>query len=86
MQPVWNLVNRLRTKWSTSTKQENEMNGETCWLIACLGNPGRQYEGTRHNMGFDVGDRIIEKYGITQSGVKFNAIDVAEDAKATEPL
>ena len=74
MQPVWNLVNRLRTKWSTSTKQENEMNGETCWLIACLGNPGRQYEGTRHNMGFDGGDRIIEKYGITQSGVKFNAM------------
>lgn len=44
------------------------------YLIAGLGNPGRQYEGTRHNMGFDVIDCLIEKYGIAQSGVKFNAM------------
>lgn len=44
------------------------------YLIAGLGNPGRQYEGTRHNMGFDVIDCLIEKHGIPQSGVKFNAM------------
>ena len=30
-----------------------------------LGNPGRQYENTRHNIGFDVVDAIAEKAGIT---------------------
>ena len=44
------------------------------YLIVGLGNPGRQYEGTRHNMGFDTIDYLIEKYRIPQSGVKFNAM------------
>lgn len=34
------------------------------FIIAGLGNPSRQYEGTRHNVGFDVIDRISEKYNI----------------------
>lgn len=44
------------------------------YLIAGLGNPGRQYEGTRHNMGFDTMDCLIEKHNVPQSGVKFNAM------------
>ena len=44
------------------------------YLIVGLGNPGRQYEGTRHNMGFDTIDYLIEKYRIPQGGVKFNAM------------
>lgn len=34
------------------------------FIIAGLGNPSRKYEGTRHNVGFDVIDRISEKYNI----------------------
>ncbi|MDO4307700.1 MAG: aminoacyl-tRNA hydrolase [Eubacteriales bacterium] len=44
------------------------------YLIVGLGNPGRQYEGTRHNMGFDTIDYLIEKHRIPQGGVKFNAM------------
>ena len=44
------------------------------YLIVGLGNPGRKYEGTRHNMGFDAVDYLIEKYNIPQGGVKFNAM------------
>jgi PTH1 family peptidyl-tRNA hydrolase len=44
------------------------------FLIAGLGNPGRQYENTRHNMGFDTIDYLVEKHCIPQSGVKFNAM------------
>ena len=35
------------------------------FIIAGLGNPTMQYEGTRHNVGFDVIDRIAEKYNIS---------------------
>lgn len=44
------------------------------YLIAGLGNPGRQYQGTRHNMGFDTIDYLVEEHRIPQAGVKFNAM------------
>lgn len=44
------------------------------YIIAGLGNPGQQYQKTRHNMGFDTLDSLIEKHQIAQSGVKFNAM------------
>ena len=35
-------------------------------LIAGLGNPGDKYNGTRHNIGFEVIDKLAEKFGVTQ--------------------
>ena len=34
-------------------------------LIAGLGNPGKQYESTRHNAGFWLIDRLIDKYNVS---------------------
>lgn len=34
-------------------------------LIVGLGNPGREYEHTHHNMGFDVVDRLADSLGVT---------------------
>ena len=42
-------------------------------LIVGLGNPGREYENTRHNIGFQLLDCIADKKGITFSKSKFNA-------------
>lgn len=49
--------------------QENEM-----FLIVGLGNPGRQYEHTRHNVGFDVMDALADKYNISISEKKHRAL------------
>ena len=35
------------------------------FIIAGLGNPTLQYEGTRHNAGFDVIDALADKYNIS---------------------
>ena len=35
------------------------------FIIAGLGNPGLPYEGTRHNVGFDVIDTIADEYNIS---------------------
>lgn len=34
-------------------------------IIAGLGNPGKEYEHTRHNMGFDVIDELARRWNVT---------------------
>ena len=43
-------------------------------LIAGLGNPGKQYDKTRHNMGFDVVDELIDRHDIPQAGIAHKAL------------
>lgn len=42
------------------------------YLIVGLGNPGKEYENTRHNMGFKVLNKLSEKYNIPITKSKFN--------------
>ena len=41
-------------------------------LIVGLGNPGREYEKTRHNIGFMAIDRIVDSLGLKFDKNKFN--------------
>ena len=38
----------------------HESKEKAMYIIAGLGNPGKEYENTRHNIGFDVIDRLAE--------------------------
>ncbi len=44
------------------------------YLVAGLGNPGREYEKTRHNAGFDAADVLADKFNIKFSKSKFDAV------------
>lgn len=43
-------------------------------LIVGLGNPGREYENTRHNIGFQLLDFIADKKNLSFSKEKFNGL------------
>lgn len=49
--------------------QDNEI-----WLIVGLGNPGREYEKTRHNCGFRAIDHLAEKLGCRVDKAKFQGL------------
>ena len=44
------------------------------WLIVGLGNPGREYEKTRHNCGFRAVDRIAEKLNCKIDRLKYQGL------------
>ncbi len=44
------------------------------WLIVGLGNPGREYERTRHNCGFRALDALAEKLGCKIDKGKFQGL------------
>lgn len=54
-------------------KKNNKSNQEV-WIIAGLGNPGPEYEDTRHNCGFKTIDKLTKKIGENQKeNVKFKS-------------
>lgn len=48
--------------------------GPVDFIIAGLGNPGREYESTRHNAGFMALDRICEKTGADMRRIRFKGV------------
>lgn len=44
------------------------------WIIAGLGNPGRQYEQTWHNSGYQVLDRIARQQKLSIDRIRFRSL------------
>lgn len=44
------------------------------FIIAGLGNPKREYDNTRHNIGFEMIDALAGKYGISVTNIRHKAL------------
>ena len=49
------------------------------YIVAGLGNPGKEYENTRHNAGFLALDYVAEKKGVRIDRAKFKALTTVVD-------
>lgn len=56
------------------TVQSNIATGKPEFIIAGLGNPGKEYEYTRHNAGFLCLDLLCNKYNFKTDRVKYQAL------------
>ena len=50
------------------------LTGAVDFLIVGLGNPGKKYEGTRHNAGFAVLEALAAEHGVKIDRVKFKSL------------
>ena len=48
--------------------------GGVTWLLVCLGNPGDQYENTRHNVGWMVADEVADRQNAGIQRLKFKSV------------
>lgn len=74
----FNLKNLFRLFRGEVKPAESKKEDVKKFLIACLGNIGPEYAGTRHNIGFMVGDTIAEETGARFQSCRYGDMAVAK--------
>lgn len=62
---------KLFEKFGASTPRAQ---GGYAYIVAGLGNPGREYDGTRHNTGFQALDYIAQECGAQVKKLRFQSL------------
>ncbi len=70
------FLKTIQNKFIGSKNQTRKSEEETAimYMIAGLGNPTRQYEKTRHNIGFDTIDKIADAFHISMRDAKLKSV------------
>ncbi|MBG0964239.1 aminoacyl-tRNA hydrolase [Bacillus sp. SRB1LM] len=65
---------RRNQSWLRLFVSKKESSGTRMKLIVGLGNPGREYELTRHNIGFMAIDELAKRWNISLNEQKFKGV------------
>lgn len=57
-----------------SSQNTSKYAGPVEYIIVGLGNPGKEYENTRHNVGFMAVDMLAQKYSVRADKLKFKSL------------
>ncbi len=55
------------------------------WLVVGLGNPGGEFAGTRHNIGFEIADLLARRWGLPKPKAKYRGLLTEGRAGPTGP-
>ena len=74
MSRIKEIIGQIKNLPFFGKKDETKDGENIMYLIVGLGNPGKQYDMTRHNIGFHTIDYIADKYGARLTKLKFKAL------------